>query len=145
MKFWDASALVPLFVNQSNSKLAKKLYESDSDMIVWWGTILECESALARLQRLGELTKDHYDAARQKLHAFSAEWMEVKPGEEIRRHAVRLLRLHSLRAADAMQLAALITVTGRADELLEFVCLDKQLRDAANLEGYAVAPEGIER
>jgi predicted nucleic acid-binding protein len=110
-------------------------------MVVWWGTRVECWSAISRRIREGQLvgaerltTIDLFDAL------FS--WVtEVQPVEQLRRRAERLLNVHALRAADALQLAAaLVWADGLADELA-FVCLDDRLREAANLEGFVVLPE----
>lgn len=140
MNFWDASAIVPLIIQQAFSKEAAKLYEKDAGMIVWWGSLAECESAMARLHRRGELSSEHYDAARKQLAELSLVWMEVKPGDEIRRLAIRLLRVHALRTADAFQLAALLAVASGEDDALAFVCLDQRLRLAARVEGFTVLP-----
>jgi len=63
----------------------------------------------------------------------------MSPDEEVRRQARRLLRVHPLRAADALQLGAAIVWAGRY-EGREFVSLDARLREAARLEGFAVLP-----
>jgi predicted nucleic acid-binding protein len=54
----------------------------------------------------------------------------------VRRTAQRLLRVHELRAADALQLAAAST----AAEDLPFVTLDDRLALAAAREGFVVEP-----
>ena len=36
MKFWDASAIVPLLVTEATTKAVQSLAEKDSTMIVWW-------------------------------------------------------------------------------------------------------------
>jgi predicted nucleic acid-binding protein len=59
------------------------------------------------------------------------------PSEEVRLQCRRLLRVHALRAADALQLAAALVWTGRMDEG-EFVVADGRLAEAARLEGFGV-------
>jgi hypothetical protein len=67
-----------------------------------------------------------------------ADWQEISPSELVRRTARRLLRLHPLRAADALQLAA-ANVAGENDpSTLELVTVDGRLADAARREGFAV-------
>jgi predicted nucleic acid-binding protein len=51
---------------------------------------------------------------------------------------MRLLRLHSLRAADALQLAAAIVLSEHDPATLPFVTLDDQLARAAELEGFSL-------
>jgi len=41
-----------------------------------------------------------------RLDYMRSRWNEVQPTEEVRERAERLLRIHKLRAADALQLAA---------------------------------------
>jgi predicted nucleic acid-binding protein len=56
--------------------------------------------------------------------------------------ARRLLRVHTLRAADALQLAAAITVAEGLPASLEVVTLDQQLAAAARREGFPVLEKG---
>ncbi len=51
MKFWDASAIVPLLVAEPTTRPLQALAGHDPDMLVWWGSGVECASALSRLER----------------------------------------------------------------------------------------------
>ena len=51
MKFWDASAIVPLLIAEVSTQRLQALAAGDPDMLVWWGSQVECVSALARLER----------------------------------------------------------------------------------------------
>jgi hypothetical protein len=57
---------------------------------------------------------------------------------EIKMTARRLLRVHPLRAADALQLAAAFVASERRPPTLEFVCLADRLNDAARREGFVI-------
>ena len=138
MNFWDSSAVAPLLVRQAHSDEVVRLYRSRPALAVWWGCRVECESAIARLIRRGELTPHHGDDARQALARLANEWMEVKPSEEVRSLAIRLLRVHDLRTADALQLAAALVVLPRGEG--GFVCLDRKLQHSARLEGFRPPP-----
>jgi predicted nucleic acid-binding protein len=116
---------------------ALEMLSIDSDMIVWWSTPVECWSALMRLERERKVTSVDVDFAAQRLATLSASWHEITPVEEVRMQARRLLRRHSLRAADAMQLAAALLWSGTTEER-EFVSFDERLRSAARLEGFRV-------
>ena len=48
MRFWDSSAIIPLIVEESASARIRDVYESDRGMLVWWGTLVEGRSCLAR-------------------------------------------------------------------------------------------------
>ena len=137
MKFWDSSAVVPLLVPEVLSGSMQRLYDSDPVMVAWWATEIECTSALARRQRLGQLSEDVAAEAFARLNALRAGWHEVEPGEEVRESAKRLLRVHDLRSADALQLAAAVFVAEARPSTVEFVSLDDRLLAAARREGFS--------
>ena len=64
----------------------------------------------------------------------------VSPSDELRRRAARLLAVHPLRAADALQLAAALLWCEEQPHGEGFVSLDARLREAAGKEGFAVLP-----
>jgi uncharacterized protein len=136
VRFWDTSAIVPLLVTEPNTPRIRELLDRDPDMAVWWGSPVECWSALARLQRQGRISTEKEGEARALLEPLRSAWYEVLPSEEVRLQARRLLRLHPLRAADSLQLAAAI-VWAAGDEV-ELVAFDRNLREAAHLEGFLV-------
>ena len=51
MKFWDASAIVPLLVAGRTTGPLQAIAQRDPDMLAWWVSAVECASALARLER----------------------------------------------------------------------------------------------
>jgi predicted nucleic acid-binding protein len=136
VRFWDASAIVPLLVAEPASEGILSTLEADSEMLVWWGTPVECVSALARREREGALPSAGVTAAIDRLRALAAAWQEVLPGDAIRTAAQRLLRVHPLRAADALQLAAAVVASEHEPASLAFVCLDERLGEAAAREGF---------
>ena len=138
MKFWDASAVVPLVVSEPPSDALIGLLEADAAMVVWWGTPVEIASALARREREGALSADGATRALERLRSTARAWHEVLPVDAVRTGAQRLLRLHPLRAADSLQLAAAILASEHDPESLEFVGLDERLNEAARREGFPV-------
>ena len=62
----------------------------------------------------------------------------IDPSDVIRETATRFLRVHPLRAADALQLAAAFAAAERRPASLEIVTLDDRLADVAGKEGFAV-------
>ena len=138
MKFWDSSALVPLLVTEATSDLRRMQYDADPWAVLWFGTLVEVESSLVRRQRDGQLPVDVEHAARKRLTEITKQWTEVLPTEEVRARAIRLLRVHQLRAADAFQLAAALIFCREQPKHLPFLTADQRLRDAASLEGFPV-------
>ena len=104
--FWDASALVPLCVHESSSRQAHSQLRKFLP-VVWWGSLIEVHSAIARLYRVGSLDDREKQKALSQLHLLNRGWREILPGDHVRDVAVRLLEAHELRAADSLQLAQL--------------------------------------
>jgi uncharacterized protein len=140
MKFWDSSAIVPLCVQEQRSEIMLSLLRSDSQMVCWWATIVECWSAFARLRREGVFTLKEEETARELLFKLSESWTEVEATTELRQATGRILKLHPLRAADSLQLAAALTWTGMTPKKHGFVSLDERLLDSATREGFRVFP-----
>ena len=138
MRFWDSSAILPLIVEERTSDYATRCYEVNPELIVWWGTSVECASALARLERDGALETRDLTQALQQLQALQSAWNEVQPLDTVRAAAQRLLRLHTLRAADALQLGAALVAADHRPQGWEFVCLDARLAAAAEREGFGI-------
>jgi hypothetical protein len=143
MRFWDSSAVVPLLVREPTSPPVLAEYLRDPDQIAWWATGVECVSALVRVEREGSLAPTDMVAAVARLDALELAWAEVQPTDRLRETAVRLLRVHPLRAADAMQLAAAIVAAEGHAGSLTLVTLDDRLALAAEREGLRVVrPSG---
>ncbi len=136
MKFWDASAIVPLLVAESTTRSLQALANQDSDLLVWWGSQVECASALARLERGALLDVKGAASAFDRLKQLANGWHEIEPSETVRENALRFLRVHPLQAADALQLAAAFLAAERRPSTLEVVTLDERLADAARKEGF---------
>jgi predicted nucleic acid-binding protein len=138
LKFWDSSAVVPLLVAEPATDAIQALAREDPVMLVWWATEVECASAIARLERQDDLSSDATFRALERLDALASGWGEVQPVETARRTARRLLRVHNLRAADALQLAAAVVAAEGDASSLEIVSLDDRLTEAARREGFVV-------
>lgn len=138
MRFWDASAIVPLLIVEAHTRQVQALAAADAVMLVWWATEVECASALARLERDGMLDETAATQAFDRLRQIASGWHEVDPGDTVREAAVRFLRVHPLRAADALQLAAAFVLAERRPSTLELVTLDDRLAVAARKEGFVV-------
>lgn len=140
MRFWDASALVPLCLHQRQTASLRKLAQDDEAIAAWWSSPIECLSALARLRREDVLSVSEEGQAQVVLQALMGVWTEVEPSGAVREQAGRLLRLHPLRAADALQLAAALVWCQGNPIHHDFVCLDQRLREAARREGFHILP-----
>jgi predicted nucleic acid-binding protein len=140
VKFWDASALIPLYIEGPQTKAIRAIAKADGDIVAWWGSPIECFSAFARLRREGFLRPQEEDQIRHLLVLLTDAWTEIEPSAEVRVIAARLLLAHPLRAADSLQLAAGLVWAGTTPRGHHFICLDRRLRDAARAEGFALLP-----
>ena len=138
MKFWDSSAVIPLVVPEPLTGPIQRLFDVDPVIVAWWATEIECVSAIARVQRTGHMNEQRAADAFARLSALRAGWHEVEPGEQIRESAKRFLRVHDLRSADALQLAAAFFAAESRPSTLEFISLDTRLVSAARREGFVV-------
>ncbi len=62
----------------------------------------------------------------------------MQPVPAVRSAAIRVLRVHPLRAADALQLGAAIVVSEGHPSTLPLVTLDDRLALAAEREGFTI-------
>ena len=135
--YWDTSSVVPLLVPEPTSTELLERYHAEQAIVTWWGTLVECESALLRRQREG-LSAEAVVIGRERLRSLRAAWTEVHPADEVRTIAVRILGSHALRAADALQLAAAVHASDGEPGRLPFVTLDRRPGVAAAAEGFRV-------
>ena len=140
MKFWDASAVIPLCVDEEQTKIVRDIAKKDGALVVWWGSIVESYSAFARLRRDRSLSPDDEAEGLTVLSELANTWTEIEPSDDIREITRRLLQNYPLRAADSLQLAAALVWCDKAPKGHHFVCLDIRLREAATREGFTVLP-----
>lgn len=138
MRFWDTSALVPLFVAETRSGRVRSWLRRDPVVVVWALSRVELLSALARREREEPTAARGLLRARQRALAAWEEWSEVVALEPVRRQAERLVGVHPVRAADALQLGAALVVTDLDPAGFEFVTFDERLGLAALKEGFSV-------
>ena len=138
MRFWDTSALVPLIVNEPTTPAMRELLGQDRDVLVWMLTSIELLSTLGRLGRMSGELADLLPGVRVEVMELFTRWAAVTHIEEVRRRAGRLVSVHPLTAADAMQLGAALLASGDRPETLDFVTLDQPLARCAQLEGFRV-------
>jgi uncharacterized protein len=138
LTFWDSSALVPLYIDEPATDRLRRLVQRDPDVVVWMLSSVEVLSAIARHRRRSKGADDLLHQARLEVLERWSRWSAVTQADAVRRRAERLVALHPLVAADALQLAAALVASGDRPETLDFVTLDSRLATAAQLEGFRV-------
>ena len=140
MRFWDASAVLPVCAAEATSSKMRAIHLDDPNAVVWWGSRVECVSAICRLVREGRLTTASEASVRHLLSQFIDAAHTIGPTDDVRSRAERCLAVHPLRAADALQLGAALVWANERPSGLGFVSLDTRLRDAARREAFTVLP-----
>jgi predicted nucleic acid-binding protein len=141
VRFWDSSALVALHVRQDATDSVRELYSRDSDVLAWVFSDVEMRSAVCRLTREGSISPETAQHAHARIESFWSSVDLVSVVDAVKARAKRLLGVHDLRAADALQLGAALVAA--LDEPIgkELVSLDTRLNEAARREGFTVLPE----
>jgi hypothetical protein len=134
--------VVPLVVEETTSKACRHLLRADRGQLVWCLTRAEIVSALWRRRREGLLGEAEVQKAERRLDLLSDRWSEVDAVVVVREAAERLLRIHPLRAADALQLGAALVALGPRTRGRAFVALDDALLRAAEREGFTALRPG---
>jgi predicted nucleic acid-binding protein len=140
VRFWDSSALVPLVVRQPRSSETETWIREDPELVTWTLARVEVASALCRLVRERELGERHAHDAEAVLSELLRRTHVVTDVDRVQALACRLLRVHDLRAADALQLGAAIAWADGQPGGLVLHAFDRRLGLAAEREGFRVAP-----
>lgn len=135
--FWDASALVPLCVRQSATAEATSHLRKLSP-VVWWGSLVEIQSAICRLNRERAIPDEGKRAALGRLEILSRSWREILAGDNLRELALDLLSRYPLKSANALQVAASLIWCDERPARRAFVCADGKLSRVASLIGFEV-------
>ncbi len=140
MRYWDASALVPLFLAERESRRVREWLSEDDGIVTWVWTRMEVLGAVERRAREGVFSRSERRLVLARFNRHAARWDEVTDVLAVRSRAELLLARHPLRAADAGQLGAALLIQNQFGGALPFVCLDERLSAAAELEGLRVIP-----
>jgi len=133
--YWDTSPIIALLVGEPAAARYRRF--ENQRIVTWWGTSLECISAIARRQREGEAAEIVAESYR-RLEAMRAGWQEIHASETLHRTAARLLKTHPLRAADALQLGAALVASNFEAHSARFLTEDARLKQAAEKEGFVI-------
>jgi predicted nucleic acid-binding protein len=138
VRFWDASALVPTFLDEPSSAKVRQWQGTDPGVTIWMMTRVEVVSAIARKKRERPALLGLWDRAIRELHEAALTWIQISDAVATRLQAERIVLEYPLRAADALQIGAAIVAADGDPHSLELVTLDRRLGDAARSEGFRV-------
>jgi predicted nucleic acid-binding protein len=140
VRFWDSSSLLPLIVREARSPEAFAWLQAAPVVVSWTLTPVEAVSALCRLLREARISETQARVGEQRLHEIVGIGVVIGDVERIKLRAARLLRVHPLRAADAMQLAAALAWVDGQPSGQTFHTFDERLAFAAQREGFEALP-----
>ena len=96
---------------------------------------MEIWSAVARLGGKAILTGSQWKSAGERLSLLRLSWREVQPTIRVRDLAELQIDRYSLRAADALQLAAALDWCNERPKRRNFLCCDRGLGKRRNRQG----------
>jgi uncharacterized protein len=138
MLYLDTSALVKLYVTESESLLVRSWVAEATVVLTAAITYAEARAALAQSRRSGVLSSSDLRRAVAELDAAWPGYNAVGITEALVQRAGRLAEAHALRGYDAVHLAAGLQVHSR-EEHCRFGAFDARLNDAARREGLRLA------
>jgi predicted nucleic acid-binding protein len=118
-----------------------RAFQSDKEVMVWTMSKVEVFSALCRRLREGGLKESDFDSAKKRMNDFFDMAFEIISLPKVKDRALRLLQVHPLRAADAMQLASVLVATQEDTSIAPIMSFDDRLTMAARREGFNVNPD----
>jgi len=139
LRFWDSSALFPLFVEERTSIHIRELVALDDEVVVWTLTLIELLSGIWRRD------PSVYDVTRRAAAArlvtlADSEWSKVADVRSVVAIAKEVAKSYRLRAGDTLQLSAALVASEGRPARLPFVTLDGDLATAARAEGFPILP-----
>jgi predicted nucleic acid-binding protein len=138
MRFWDSSAVVPLLIRQEASPRVDQWWSNDARIALWTLTPVEITSAIWRRVREHAMAEADARIAENRVQELADASYSVTDIEGVKALARRLLRVHPLRAADALQLGAALVWAGGRPAGKTLLTLDDRLAASARREGFDV-------
>ena len=132
--------MIALAIDEKTTKPVRALSREDPELVIWILSEVEISSALWRRRRSNEITDTVRAEAQRQMDLTISNAVVVTDVSTVLRRARRLLATHTLRAADAMQLAAALVACEDDPARLPLVTSDDRLAQAALQEGFTVVP-----
>jgi predicted nucleic acid-binding protein len=130
-----------LLVDEPGAEEARSAYTEADGVRTTAIAQVEATAALARMRKGRRLTPAQLKRALEDLESIWRGVFSHAVDDTLLAKAAESALAHSLRAYDAVHLAGAISfATG---EKLDFACWDKELREAAQKQGFALVPEHL--
>ena len=129
--------MVTLFVEQAQSGKYLAQIKQDPQVLTAWHAVPECASAFCRLRREAFISERQLNDLLKQLEEVVGNWFIISPGKRLEKLTLRALRIHPLRAMDAIHLAAACLARNEEDSGMGFFSEDICLSEAAAKEGFS--------
>ena len=136
--YLDTSALVKLYVAETDSAMIKKLVDAAEMTSTSRIAYVEARAAFARKRRERAVTLRDY---RSVVEDFDNDWESffiVDVSDALTKRAGQLAEKFALRGYDAVHLASAVIVGEQGNQAVRFACFDEKLSRAARRQGLAV-------
>ena len=110
------------------------------EIVAWWASSIEAQSALMRLGWKNEISAAAYAQATKRLEIQKETWREILPTEKLRDIAENLIKTKNLRTLDSLQLASALVWCFEKSKGKIFICCDNKLSEVAKEVGFTVFP-----
>jgi uncharacterized protein len=136
IRFLDTSALVQRYLPEPGSERVRAMLRTSVELAVASITVAELCAGIARAHREGRLTRVQRDRIIDRVPTDLELFQVVEPRWRLLLGVAELVRLHPLRAYDAVQLAACLEL--RRAKAVELWAADGELIRAARAERLKV-------
>lgn len=130
--------MIKLLVDEPGADEARRAYSEADGIRTTAIARVEAAAALARMRKGGRLTPNQFSRALDDLESIWHGIFSHAVNDGLLDKALESARTHSLRAYDAVHLGGALSFA--AGEKLDFACWDKELREAAEKQGFALIP-----
>ena len=137
--YLDTSALVKLYVAETDSAMIKKLVDAAEMPSTSRIAYVEARAAFARKRRERAATLRDY---RTVVEDFDNDWETffiVDVSDALTKRAGQLAEKFALRGYDAVHLASAVIVGEQGNQAVRFACFDVKLSRAARGQGLIVS------
>ncbi len=133
--------MIKLLVNEPGAEETRSAYTEADGIRTTAIAHVEATAALARMRKGRRLTPTQLEQALEDLESIWRGVFTHAVDEALLAKASESALTHSLRAYDAVHLAGALSFA--SGERLDFACWDRELREAAKKQGFALIPKHL--
>ena len=130
LNFFDTSALVKRYYEETGTEVVDEIIESDSSTVISSISVIETVSAFRRKYNRDEITEEEMNALLSEFFNEALKDFVIVPLEEsLLQFSFNLVVEEDLRTLDSLQLSAALSI--KAEDKVRFICADSELVSTA--------------